>query len=563
MSHPSAQNKPFRLTWLALLATLVAVVVVSLPALSGPFLFDDLYLPFLVPQFRSQPLSVWLVNAHTRFVLVFTYWLNYQVSGASSTFGYHLVNVLLHYLNGILVYLVVSGVVRRQPAAESQGRLLPAFAALLFLLHPLQTESVSYVAGRSETLSATFCLAALAIFLSQKTTVISTRAAIAVLALVGLACLTKEHSLAILPLLLLTDYYWNPGFSMRGIRGNRKLYLPVAIAGLLAGAFIARTLHLSKSAGFGMPELKWYEYFFTQCRVIWIYIRLFVFPFGQNLDHDVPLSRSLLSDSAALAGFLALAALVLLAWYQRRRYPLVSYGVLTLLILLAPTSSFIPLRDPLAEHRLYLPFLGFLFVTVGLLQHAQSHRAAMAAALVLLLAVAAGLSFARNRLWGDAVAMWQDSISKSPRKVRPRFGLAYALYESGRCSEAVAEYAAAARLETPQYELLVDWGLALDCADRRQEAAAVFERAAALQETAHVDALIAMEHAKDGHLPQALALLDRAAAIDPSFEITFLYRGNVYALMGERQKAAADFRRVLALNAGNAAAREALEQLNR
>ncbi|HWB96357.1 MAG TPA: hypothetical protein VG672_06635, partial [Bryobacteraceae bacterium] len=211
---------------------LLVVFVIYSPALHGPFLFDDLYLPFAVPQMRSAPLAVWLANAHTRVALIFTYWLNYQLSATRSTFGYHLVNVLLHLLNGLLVYLVVSGILSKQPRAESKRRLLASFAALLFLVHPLQTEAVSYIAGRSETLSAAFCLAAFAIFLRQKSAAISTSAALAILLLFALACLTKEHSLALLPLLLLTDYYWNPGFTLAGIRANRRLYLPIAVLGL-------------------------------------------------------------------------------------------------------------------------------------------------------------------------------------------------------------------------------------------------------------------------------------------------------------------------------------------
>ncbi|HWC00638.1 MAG TPA: tetratricopeptide repeat protein, partial [Bryobacteraceae bacterium] len=139
--------------------------------------------------------------------------------------------------------------------------------------------------------------------------------------------------------------------------------------------------------------------------------------------------------------------------------------------------------------------------------------------------------------------------------------LAYALYDSGRCAEAVEEYRSAARLAPPAYELLLDWGLALDCAGNRAEAVAVLEKAAALQKTAHVYALLGMEHAKDGRLTQALALLDQAESIDPAFEPTFLYRGNVHALLGERQKAIADFRKALALNAEDTAARQALQQL--
>src|SRR5262249_2157756 len=152
-----------------------------------------------------------------------------------------------------------------------------------------------------------------------------------------------------------------------GVKRNWRLY-GLVILGSAGGAFyVLNVLRQSGSAGFAMKDLTWPQYFFTQCRVIWTYLRMYVLPIGLNLDPDVPISKTIL-DHGAVFGLLGLLAAVGLAIYYRKRYPLASFGFLATLLLLAPTSSIAPLRDPQAEHRLYLPFIGLLLITAEVLR---------------------------------------------------------------------------------------------------------------------------------------------------------------------------------------------------
>ena len=155
---------------------LFAAFEVYWPAIHGPFLLDDTYLTYMRPDAAYIPLRDWL--RQTRPLLLFTFWLNYQQSGAQDTFSYHAVNVLLHFFNTIFSFLAVRKVLSWASPSwasmdDSRTRILSLFAAGLFLLHPLQTESVSYVASRSETLSVFFVLAALVVYLYRKTAVVS------------------------------------------------------------------------------------------------------------------------------------------------------------------------------------------------------------------------------------------------------------------------------------------------------------------------------------------------------------------------------------------------------
>ncbi len=306
-----------------------------------------------------------------------------------------------------------------------------------------------------------------------------------------------------------------------------------------------------------MKDLTWYQYFFTECRAIWHYLLLFVFPLGQNIDHDFPVSQTVL-DHGAIIGLIGLIALIGAAWYYRKRFPLICYGVFTLLLLFAPTSSVVPIRDTLVERRMYLPFIGFLFVSVGLLKYWKTSRSTLATVLGVVLLVEAGLTYQRNLLWSNAVDIWADSVSKAPTKWRPNFQLAYAYYNEQRCADAVNLFAKTAALSKPDYGLLIDWGLAADCAGNPSEAIAKLQEAAKLEQTAHVYSQIGMEYAKMAQYPQALDVLAIAAKLDPRFERTYVYRGNIYALEGNRARAVEEFQRALRLNPQDQYARDGL-----
>ncbi len=529
------------------------------PAINGPFLFDDKYLPFTRPNFQRLPLTAWL--AGVRPTLMFTFWVNYQLS-ADNPYSYHLINIVLHFLNGALVFLIVRRLLERVQIERWRRETLAAFSGAVFLFHPMQTEAVAYVASRSENLSVFFFYAAFAFFLYRHREPIGIGAAAAILLLFGAAVTSKEHTAVLPVLLLLTDYFFNPGFSLAGIKRNWRLYAGMGVAGAAGLAFVLKTLAASDTAGFRVEGLPWYNYFATQCKVIWIYLRMFVLPVGQNVDHDYPMVSSPL-DPVALMGFAALAVAVILAWLRRRERPLVVYGFYVYLLLAAPTSSFVPIKDALVERRLYLPMIGLLIVTAGLLRRWKVPPKTLGAAVGAVLVVITFLGFQRARVWGGTIPLWEDSVAKTPKNWRANFQLAYAYFEHQRCSDAVRQYARAAKLRPPDYRLLVDWALAYDCANQPEEALAKLQEAARLESTAHVYSLIGMMQAKLGRHRQALAALQKAAEINPRFAVTYFYRGNVYTTLGEYEQAAREYRRALELRPDLDAARRALARVER
>lgn len=508
--------------WATAFAALVVVFEVYGPALNGAFVFDDLYLPFVANPAQS---SLSIIRS-LRPLLLLSFWADNRLAGSSDPFLFHATNVLLHFGAAVFAALIAAKLLEWTGATGRLRAALSVFSGALFLLHPIQTESVAYVASRSENLSVMLYYAAFAVFLYRPGANMTWLRALAIVALFGAAISTKEHTLTLPVLLLLTDYFWNRG----GIRANRTVYALLAIGGVVGAFLVWNVLRSADTAGFGVTGLTPATYFFTQCRVIWTYIRMFFLPFGQNVDPDVAISGNLLEHGAIL-GLAALIALVAAAWIFRKRYPLAAFGVFMFLLLIAPTSSIIPIRDVEVEHRLYLPFLGLILVCLEGLRRLRFSQAISIGAIVL--SACCLLTYNRSAVWATPLDLWNDSVTKSPDKYRPRFQLAYAEYAACECEPASRNFEAASRLGRVDNVLLTDWALALDCAGRWQEAIEKLNGAEVFANDAHVHTQLAMVYAKHNQMQAALAELDKAEKLDASYEMIYVYRGNIDLMAGD------------------------------
>lgn len=530
--------KTWRLPLLGLAAFLLAFEIYS-PALGGPFVLDDLYLPFNYADAATMPFRLWL--AGQRPVLMLSYWLNYQVSGVASTDSYHTVNVLLHLVNAVLVWAIVKRL--------SRNEAVSLVAAGVFLAHPLMTEAVAYVASRSDVLSTFFCYAAFLLFLRARDTGLSWAASARILALFVLGLLSKEHSAVLPAVFLATDFLLG---GVGAIRSNLRLHGPVIALGALGGAYVASRLLEADTAGFGMAGLGPLDYFHTQCRVIWHYLRLFVLPLGLNVDPDFAIART---PGLGLAG---LAALAVAAIYLRKRAPLIALGIAVFLILLAPTSSFVPIRDVAAERRMYLPFVGLMLVLAGIVEYVKPAATAVAwggAAVVILLGMA---THARAKVWSSEILLWEDTVAQSPNKWRPRFQLADAYFQARRYDAANREFERAAAIDAKDPRLFVNWGISLDTMGDSDKALSKLQQVARLENTAHTQSLIGMVHGKQGRVDAALEALAEGEKLDPSFGGTYVNRGNVYASRSDWQQACPQFHRALRLDPHSEGARNGL-----
>lgn len=381
-------------------------------SLGGGFHFDDqgIFLDsyILNPGFGR---GIWRLT-QTRPLTFLTFHWNYLAGGAAAE-GFHAVNVLLHTANTILVLLI---------ARLRLRGFLALFTGAVFALHPLQTQAVNYVFERATLLAAFFALLSLYCFLKEKYGW--------AIAAFGLSLLAKEETIALPAFLLLYEIV----HKRHRVRWSH--YAAMLLLALLATVRLSYALHMAPEARLGFGKgVSTISYALTQCRVLWIYLRLFLLPLGLNLDHQIEPSRGLFSPittaPALLLLVLLIGALAWLAW--RRNEP--AFWALGFFVLLAPSSSIVPVIDLMFEHRTYFPLACLTMAVAALLSQVKRHLPA-AALLVLIGALLVG-TIVRNRIWHDDRSLWGDVVEKSPHKARGYFqlGQAYALQDPARARE--------------------------------------------------------------------------------------------------------------------------------
>lgn len=541
----AARKEPWR--WL-FGALCLACAAAYLPAVSGPFLFDDRSLHLFL---QSPPTWANLLDRLARLVTTASLLAESAAAGLNAK-SFHLTNIAIHLLNGLLVWRILEELLARTGQRMPGDRMAALAGAGLYLLHPLQTEAVAYISSRSEVLCALFAYLALWVFLrGGPEAPMSWSRALAATALVGLSALSKEPGIAMAGVFVAFDLLSGEKPGLRPLLRRWRLYAPMLAAAVAVGTKLYLTLSREGSAG-ATAKHQPLDYLLTQFEVIWHYFRLAVLPLGQNLDHAYPVVRAP-GSVFTWAAMAALAALAILLWRLRRRYPLAFFGFLFLLILLAPTSSIVPIDDAMAERRLYLGFPGIAMIAAEFLRRVQpSWKAAAATASVL--ALLAVLTARRAELYTSAVAMWEDSTRTNPRNSRAWFHLGFAYYEQGRCAESVQAYERAAQTGKARYELQVNWALALQCAGRLDEAIARLEAAKRLERHSHAWTVLGRVYAQKGELDKALETLDEALRMNPSDANAYAYRGNVHMLRNDPAAALADYEQALRLAPGDAAA---------
>jgi tetratricopeptide (TPR) repeat protein len=538
------------------LASLAVLFWVYGPTMHTPFLFDDVGQQFALSS-ASDPLAKWI--GPVRPVLMFSYWVNTRIS-LEDTSSFHVFNVLIHALAGVFIFLVIRRLLEWAGAEERSRALWAAFGALLFLLHPFQAESVAYISGRSDALCGMFGCASFAAFLYRRSSAISWAGVLPVVLLFGAAVLTKEQAVVLPVLFVLTDLWWNPDSPLRAVRANWKLYAVLALGAAGAVALFWNLIAgfgTGGSAGFSMKDLTWYQYLFTEFRAVFAYVFNFLLPVNLSVDWDFPLSHTIL-EHGAIFGLAALLALAAAAWRYRRTFPLAGYGYFVFLVLLSPTSSVLPIKDPIADRRMYLPMLGLILIAIDLLRRLKVERKVLAMGAAVLLVAAALATHARAEVWSSPITLWQDTARQSPNKFRAHFHLAYAYQEEGRNDLAVAEFQKTAELSPPTADLLLDWGLAYDGLNQPEKALEKFRQAAAVQPSAHVYTQIGYIYAKRSAWREAMEAFDTAQKLDANFAYTYMYKGQVHLATNEPAAAVAEFQHALALDSSLGPARQGL-----
>jgi Flp pilus assembly protein TadD len=549
------------------------------PVLGFPFLnWDDPAYVVENPAIRSlAPAALGrlfvpsaVVVANWAPVTLLSYAMDHAAAGLDPG-AYHRTNLVLHLASGALVYLLLRGVVGARAAAWA--------GALLFLLHPVQVESVAWVAERKNVLSLALGLGA---FLVARHARARPRRHAAALILFALALMAKA-TVVVLPLLLAAAWILLDREPAPAALRRAAPYLVLALAAGLA------TLAAQGSAGgikpyYGGNALLTAA---TMLRVVWLELLLFVDPRRLAAIYRPPIATSLLEPAvvAAAAGLVASAVVV---WGIRRRAPRAAFFAAWYAIGLLPVVNLVPLPHLMADRFLYLSSIGLAgLAALGLAAAASAAgrpRAvtAVVAAGALLGAACFAATRARLPVWSDSERLWRDALAHAPDAevahanlgealtargahaealehyrralaLRPdyeeaRLNLANALARLGRAAEAESMYATALARTPGDPETHYNLGAARLQAGDRAGARAAFDQALRLDPRhagAHQNLAVIAYSA--GDFPGALAHLDAAVAAAPGSAEIHSNRGLVLGRLGRQDEAMAELRSALAL----------------
>ncbi len=559
------ENSGWRARWGISLAAAVIVLAVWAAyanSFSAPFVFDDLKSVTQNPTIRHLwPLSDVLSPPNTvtgaagRPVVNLSLAVNYALGGLQVR-GYHVVNALIHALAALALFGIVRRTLLRPVLRERFGSAalpLAFVAALLWALHPLQTESVTCIVQRTESLMGLFYLLTLYGFIRAVEAPAPRRWEIFTVAACLLGMATKEVMVSAPLLVLLYDRTFVAGTFRAAWQARWRFYAALAATWLLLGWLATHTSQRGGVAGFGLGVSSW-DYAVTQCRAIILYLRLAVWPSPLVVDYGASVARV----GEVWPQALLLLALVAGTLVALRRRPVLGFVAFWFFAILAPSSSVVPLvSQTIAEHRMYLPLAAVVVLAV-----VGGYRwlGARSLPVWLALAVAAGwLTAVRNEVYRDPLTLWGDTVAKQPGNMRAQLNLGTALTEAGQLEEARERFAAAVRLDPGNAEARYGYGNILLRLNRPAEAVEQHEAAVRLRpDYADAHYVLGTALLRQGRAGEAVEHFETALRIRPDFGDVHHTLAGMLAMSGRVDEALGHYAAALRLQPDNAGLQEEL-----
>ncbi|MEE3233033.1 MAG: tetratricopeptide repeat protein [Candidatus Latescibacterota bacterium] len=433
--------------WSKIMCLLFVTCIVYANSLHNPFHYDDFHSIVDNPQLRSwenipifftNPLafSVYPENAMYRPFLLVTFCLNHLINGYDP-FGYHVVNLALHL--GCILFLWGLG---RQYLGRTEGVWV---AVIFFAVHPINSESINYISSRSEILSGFFFLFSLWCYGHAS----FSRGLRILFVCTGycMALLSKSIAISLPVVVIAIDL-----FMKRSILTEKGLKFAL---GVIAAIYIFGVRNWIVRATVAEPVRSFAEQFWTQTKALVFYIKMIIWPSGQNVDHQFLISDSLF-DPISFSAFLFLVSVGIWLFYYRYSIAFLFLCAVCFLLVLGP-SIVVPLNVLVNEHRLYLPIV---FFSLGLGYSwnryingfCENSTVMHSLALIAFIALAV-TTVNRNSVWNTSLSLWEDSAHKAPLMARPYIFFGEALEANGDYRRALRAYDHALTRDPNHYPL--------------------------------------------------------------------------------------------------------------
>jgi len=557
--------KVFHLSSNKIILVLALTIAVYANSLSGGFVWDDndlivdkvgnisnLQSIFLKPHFAETP--------YYRPLLWCSFYLDYKIWGINPL-GFHITNVLLHLINIALVYWLILNL--------GFSSNISLFTAALFATHPIQTEAVSWIAGRNDPLMVLFSLLSFNRLFSARLLPASRAKIIryvAAFAFFACALLAKETAIIFLPLLILIDFFYAKHFVQSSSRYERAAVYSTYVLISLGFLMIRNIILSGLSAKPALNPDKILSLLKTPLAVYSYYFKVLFFPFNLTVSPPLNISRAMISSSDLIPVFFSVCIIVIAALI-RRVYREGLFGVLWVIIYLLPVSGLVWMGVPILEHRLYGASIGFSLLAATTVyslwcpsKYTSSLPKKMLSVLIILILISySTLTIQRNFLWKDDVSIWEDAVKKAPTSITALNNAASSLIKVKKYDLAITYLNQAQKLNPQKEKIYVNLGIAHLQKKDYAKALAAFEKALQLNprsaETFNYMGIIFKEK---GEGCTAITYFEKALECKPDFLISRLNLGELYTQQGEKQKAVAEYLEALQYAPHNSTVHNAL-----
>ncbi len=566
---------------LGILAISVFCIIIYSNTLNSPFVFDDFPNLKTNPYIRLTNLDfVKLYDAGfksrcpNRPVANISFALNYYFGRYNATV-YHIVNIVIHIINGILAYFLALIIFRQlsdipgqktpqpfhqsiHPSVHPSIILMSLFTALIFVAHPLQTQSVTYIVQRMTAMAAMFFLLSLLCYIRGRLSETRwKRWALFSACFLSLAMAIGSKEIAVtLPFfILLYEWYFFQDLSVAWLKRNIKYVLiPIAVLFLFALVYLGGNPFDRILAGYTSRDFTMWERVLTQFRVVVFYISLLLYPHPSrlNLIHHFTTSHSLFDPITTLLSLVIIASLTGLAIYLARMKRLISFCILWFIINLAIESSVLSL-EMIYEHRLYLPMFGFALLASYLPFYFLSNKRLWAVIILVIVTVSLGTgTYLRNKTWQNEITLWSDVLSKNPQSYRAHDNLGIVLLDQDRIKEAISHFSEALRIKHDYENAYNNLGNALLIEGRLNEAISHFSEALRIKPDyadAHYNLGRAIE--RQGSLDKAIGHYQKALRLNGYLVDAYINLGNALMRKGNIKDAFVHFSAALQIDPGD------------
>ena len=593
---------------LFLLSLALIVILIYANTIGSPFIFDSSNNIVSNPHIRISKITLSALTdaafkspARQRPLSNISFALNYYLLGYNVV-GFHVVNILIHISTGFLLYFFVKSTFRT-PALRSRydnDMWIAFFTAAVWMVHPLQTQSVSYIVQRMNSLCAMFYMLSILFYArfrlggqQRKKWWLFSGCILA-----GVLALTSKQIAATLPFFIIAyEWYFFQDLEVKWLKNHLALLtgclllVAVIVLAVLGSNPLDVILQGYKGRDFTLTQR-----LLTEPRVVIFYISQLLWPHPSrlNLDHDFALSNSLMDPMTTFFSIFTIAALIGLAVVTARKQRLLSFCILWFFGNLVIESSIVSL-EIIFEHRVYLPSMTFCLIVVWVVYRRVKPTWLQTALLCVMVTVGAVWTYQRNEVYRDRITFWQDCVNKSPRKARPynNLGVALAdkgdheealkayhkaleidphyedpianiglsLAEQGKIEESITQFLKALQIDPKDYKTLNNLGASLIVVERYTEAVQRLSEALRLNPyyaQAHNNIGVALQH--QGRIEEAIDHFSTAVQLDPGYLKAYNSLGIALAKQGRYEEAIKQFSAALKINPEYKSARLNLEK---